>query len=85
MESIYIIIENGEPYPNAYHNYKSAVDAVKIKHKKYIEEQIKEIEDLYSIETILGDINVSENTENGKTLLYIEKGIHIYIHKINIP
>jgi hypothetical protein len=29
MEFIYIIVENGDAYPNAYKNYKSAVNAVK--------------------------------------------------------
>jgi hypothetical protein len=40
MEYIYIIVENGEPYPNAYKNYKSAISGVKEKHKENLQEQI---------------------------------------------
>jgi hypothetical protein len=29
MDYIYIIVENGKPYPNAYTNYKLALKAVK--------------------------------------------------------
>jgi hypothetical protein len=84
MEFIYIIIENGEPYLKTFKNYKSAIQAIKEKHKEYLEEQIKEVYDLYSIETILDNINVPENIESGISYLYIEKGIHIHIHKVVI-
>ena len=78
--NIYIIIENGEPYPEAYKNYASAVKAVKGRYKTYLEEQIRELHDLDLIEEILADINVPEHPE-GMTRLYIEKGIHITIHR----
>jgi len=84
MEYIYIVVENGEEYPDAYKNYKSAVKAVKEKHREYIEEQIKEIHYLYDIESVLADINTPENTETGISRLYIEKGINIVIHKLPI-
>jgi hypothetical protein len=42
MNSIYVVIENGECYPMAYTTYLSAVKAVKQKHKEYIESQIKD-------------------------------------------
>jgi len=84
MEYIYIVVENGEAYSTGYKNYKSAMNAVKEKHKEYLEEQIKEVYDLYSIETILDNINVHENIESGISYLYIEKGIHIHIHKVVI-
>ena len=84
MEYIYIIVENGEPYPASYKDYKSAVDAVKKKHKQYLEEQIRELNDLYMIESTLADVNVSENIEKNVTQLYIEKGINIQIYKLPI-
>lgn len=84
MESFYVVVENGEAYPNAYKTYESAVKAVKAKHKEYIEEIIKELRYLEEIESTLADINVKENTVSGTTLLYIEKGINIYIHKLPV-
>ena len=84
MESVYIIIENGESYPNAYTTYMGAVSAVKGKHKEYLKEQINSLESVADIESILSDINVPENVESGKTYLYIEKGIHILINKLPI-
>ena len=84
MEYIYIIVENGEPYLTTFKNYKSAVIAVKEKHKEYLEERIKELHDIDMIESVLDDINVKENTEKNTTYLYIEKGIHIYIYKLPI-
>lgn len=83
MQSFYIIIENGESYPTAYKSYAAAVKAVKDKHGEYLCEQIKQMGDLQDIESILADVNVPENTETNKTYLYIEKGIHIYIHRFN--
>jgi hypothetical protein len=84
MEYIYIVVENGEPYPISYKNYKLAVDSVKNKHKEYLEEQIKELYHLDMIESVLADINTPENTETGLSRLYIEKGISIEIHRLPI-
>ena len=84
MEYIYIIVENGEPYLTTFKNYKSAVLAVKQKHKEYLQEQIKELYDLDSIESVLADVNVPENTEKNITHLYIEKEIYIKIYKLPI-
>ena len=52
MEYIYIVVENGEEYPDAYINYKSAVKAVKEKHREYIEERIKELHYIDDIESV---------------------------------
>ena len=82
MNSIYVVIENGECYPIAYTTYIDAVKAVKQKHKEYIESQIKELAYLEDIESVLADINVNENVEKGITHLYIEKGINIFINKL---
>jgi len=82
MDFVYIIVENGESYPKAYKTYKLAVDAVKEKHKEYLEEQIKELYHLSDIEHLLADINTPENTITGISKLYIEKGINIIIHRL---
>jgi len=81
MQSFYIVIENGDPYPTAYKSYAVAVKAVKDKHCEYLLDQIKELGSLEDIESTLADVNVPENTETNKTYLYIEKGIHIYIYR----
>jgi hypothetical protein len=80
MQSFYVVVENGEIYPKLYRTYASAVAAVKEKHHETLEAQIKEVGDLYSIESILADVNVPENSA-GETNLYIEKGINIQICK----
>ena len=79
---IYVVVENGDPYPVAYMNYTAAVDAVKLKHKEAIEE---ELEWLNQNEGCGGcnEVDVPENPK-GETLLYIEKGIHIYIYKLPV-
>lgn len=84
MNSIYVVIENGECYPTVYTTYIDAVKAVKQKHKEYIESQIKELAYLEDIESVLADINVKENVEKGITHLYIEKGINIFINKLPV-
>ena len=80
---VYIVVENGDVYPMTYKNYKSAAAAVKDKYKVYLENQIKELGSLEDIEKVLADVNVSENPE-GKTQLYIEKGINIIIQKLPV-
>ena len=82
MDFIYIIVENGSPYPKVYKTYKSAIESVKEKHREYIEEQIKEVKNLFDIENILADINVPENIISGVSKLYIEKGINIEICRL---
>jgi len=79
---IYVVIENGDPYPVAYMNYTAAVDAVKLKHKEAIEE---ELEWLNQNEGCGGcnEVDVPESKE-GLSRLYIEKGIHIEIHKLPV-
>jgi broad specificity polyphosphatase/5'/3'-nucleotidase SurE len=84
MQSLYVIVENGEPYPTAYKTYKEAVAAVKEKHSERLEEMIKELTQLDLVEEMLADVNVPENTSSWKTHLYIEKGINIEICKFSV-
>ena len=80
MNAIYVVIENGEPYPNAYSSFSLAVFAAKEKHNEAIEEQVLEADG----EPICSDLDVPENIKTGKTSLYVEKGIYIEIHKLRI-
>lgn len=64
---MYVVIENGDPYPNAYSSFASAIVAVKEKYE--------------GIE--VHDLDSSDDT-SGKIYVYIEKGIHIYIHKLPV-
>ena len=80
MSSFYVIIENGEPYQNVYTSFNSAVVAVKEKHAEEVAEQIR-VSNGYPISS---EIDVPEDILTGKTYLYVEKEIHIYIYKLPI-
>lgn len=71
MEQIYIVVENGVSYPNAYFSYNLAVSAVKLKHNDWDENHLNEID-------------IPENNNSNITELYIEKGIYINIYKLHI-
>ena len=80
MNAVYVIIENGDPYNVVYQTFESAVAVVKAKHKETIDEQLKEAEGY----PICSDLDVPEDKITGKTYLYVEKGIHIYIYKLPV-
>lgn len=82
MPFVYVVIENGEPYPIAYTEYLTSVKAVKNKHKITLEKQIGEARDLSDIEEILANINVPETLERSISYLYVEKEINILIHRL---
>ena len=79
MSSVYVVIENGEPYKNVYTSFASAAAAVKGKHAEEIAEQIREMNGY----PICSEIDAPEGV-TGTTYLYVEKGIHIYIYKLPI-
>ena len=80
MNSVYVVIENGEPYESVYRSFHLAKAAVKEKYGGVIAEEIR---DSYG-EPICSEIDVPEDFLSGKTYLYIEKGIHIYIYELTI-
>lgn len=80
MNAVYVVIENGDPYLVAYETFESAVAVVKANYKETIDEQLREA-DGYDI---CSDLNVPEDKVTGKTYLYVEKGIHIYIYKLPV-
>jgi hypothetical protein len=76
---MYVVIENGDPYPNIYTSFKSAAAAAQEKYKEVIEGQLREADGY----PICSELDVPENT-SGTTYLYVEKGIHIYIYKLKV-
>jgi hypothetical protein len=78
MQTVYVVIENGESYPVAFKSYRAALVAVKHKHWKAIKELLSEGWESDS------NIDVPEDVKLAKTYLYIEKGIHIYICKLPV-
>jgi hypothetical protein len=80
MGVVYIVVENGDPYPIAYSSFASAAAAAKEKYREVIEEQQAEQGD----GPICSDLDVPEDTVKNITYLYVEKGIHIYIYKMPI-
>jgi hypothetical protein len=80
MNAIYVIIENGEPYNVVYQTFESAVAVVKAKHKETIDEQLKEANGY----DICSELDTPEDKVTGKTYLYVEKGVHIYIYKLPV-
>jgi hypothetical protein len=81
MNAVYVIIENGDPYNVVYQTFESAVAVVKAKHKETIDEQLKEADGQYDI---CSDLDTPEDKITGKTYLYVEKEIYIYIYKLPV-
>lgn len=79
MNTVYVIVENGDPYPIAHASFASAVHAVHEKYKEIVEEEKMAADG----GLISSEIDVPEN-KTGKTYLYVEKGIHIYIYKLPV-
>jgi len=80
MNYVYVVIENGDPYESVYLSYASAVAKVKEKYQETIDEQTRE----QGGGSICSEIDVLEDILTGKTYLYVEKGIHIYVYKLAI-
>ena len=79
---VYVVVEpndNYDPaiklYPDLYYSYEAARDAVITNYASELEEEREEGGDMAS------DVDVKENETDGKTKLYIEKGINIIIQR----
>ena len=84
MDFVYVVIENGDPYPEVYQTYNEAASVAKMKYKEMVNSLIDEMMGYpESIQSIINDIEVPESKE-GKTYLYVEKGINIYIFRLPI-
>ena len=82
MLTIYIVVENGEPYRKVYQSYEKAVADIKEKYKGLLE---TELEECYGNHKLMASDVLYVNEDNsGITYLYIEKGIHFYIYKLPV-
>ena len=75
----YVVIEDGDPYEILFTSYEQAVATVKIRHREMLEADELREEGFSSV----CEVNVPENP-SGKTYLYVEKAIHIYIHRFKV-
>jgi hypothetical protein len=85
MSFVYIVIENsdnappgGGVFPTTYMTFEEAKASAIGKYQDEIDRQTEE-----GHTSARNDVDVSES-ETGCTTLYIEKGIHIYIHKLPV-
>lgn len=81
MFSVYIVVENGEPYRKAYESYEKAAADVREKYKGVLETELEECDGDRKL--MASDVYVNEDN-SGVTYLYIEKGIHFYIYKLPV-
>ena len=78
---VYVVIENGDPYPNAFTSYEKAAEAVRAKFKQEIKNDIywqgqdgtEPVNDLFT-----------QENQTGVSKMYVEKGIHIEIHRLPV-
>ncbi len=81
-EIVYVVLENGELYPNIYSTYELAREAVTTKYEEELREQREEAEEWGG--PISTPYDTDEN-QSGTTELYIEKEIYIIIQRYNVP
>ena len=86
MPFVYVVVENSdqEPpggglYPTAFKTFEEAKAFAIGNYQVELDQQTEELGD----NSAMQDVDVPES-ETGITNLYIEKGIHIYIHKISV-
>ena len=81
--NIYVVVENGELYPNIYYNYESARKAVTTKYAAELRAEWEEGQELNDPDYNMASVIVDEN-DTGTTELYIEKGINVIIRRYKI-
>ena len=81
-EIIYVVLENGELYPNIYSTYELAREAVITKYAEEIQSQKEEAEESGWRMPMIVD---TDENQSGTTELYIEKEINITIKRYNVP
>jgi hypothetical protein len=81
-EIVYVVLENGELYPNLYSTYELAREAVTTKYAEELQSQREEAEEMgWRMSTSVDN----DEDESGTTKLYIEKEIYIIIQRYNVP
>ena len=66
MSALYVVIENGDPYPHLYTSYVSAASAAQEKYKEAIEEEIKQADGY----PICSEIDVPEDTSGTREYIF---------------
>ena len=83
--NIYAILVNGELLPNYFNTYKEALDEVMMRYPdwddRYDEDGKYNIYTINKVKVEEGH-KMSKDSDANITELYIEKGIHISIHKL---
>jgi len=85
-ETVYVVLENGELYPNVYSTYELARQAVLTKYADQIGDERTEFEDWgkeYGL-NMASQVDIDEN-QSGTTNLYIEREINITIQRYTVP
>ena len=91
-EIVFVVLENGELYPNLYSTYELAREAVLTKYQEELREEIEEFaewgREYYKSDNpddgMASKVNIDEN-QSGTTQLYIEKEINIIIQRYTVP
>jgi hypothetical protein len=84
MSKVYVVVENGELYPEIYSSYESARKAVTTKYAAELREEWEEVKEMNDPDFQMASVIVDES-ETGRTELYIEKGINIVVQRYNVP
>ena len=83
--NVYAILVNGELLPNYFNTYKKALNEVMMRYPdwddRYDEDGNKNQYSINKVEVDEGH-KMSKDSDVNITELYIEKGIHISIHKL---
>jgi len=84
MSKVYVVVENGELYPVIYSSYESAREAVTTKYAAELRAEWEEVKEMNDPDYQMASVIVDES-DTGRTELYIEKGINIIVQRYNVP
>ena len=83
--NVYAILVNGELLPNYFNTYKEALDEVMMRYPDWDDRYDEDGKyNKYTINKVQVEegYKMSKDSDPNITELYIEKGIHIFIHKL---
>jgi hypothetical protein len=80
--TLYVVLENGELYPNLYSTYDAARAAALDNHVELLAEERAVCAEWGCI--MSSQVDVEENKETGTTKLYVEKEIFITIQRYTV-
>ncbi len=84
MTKVYVVVENGELYPIIYSSYESARKAVTTKYAAELRDEWEDAKEMNDPDFQMASVIVDES-DTGRTALYIEKGINIIIQCYSLP